>query len=405
MNAPVPEQRRAKSFLVNLCVLLVALQPMVPAEGNHVVTERGTVSDESRDKLKSRFEEVCQDRKFMGAVLVTVNGKVVFSAACGWADAQWNIKNTADTRFLIGSITKEFTAAAVLLLYQEKRFALSDPIGKYLPNLPSSWQAATIHQLLTHTSGIPIYTASADGKRTNPDLDRLVLDGDIPTQLLDLARDRPLLYAHGEKFTYNNSGYILLGMLIEKVSGISYSQFIQQRIFDRLQMRDSGYDDPRTIVPRLARGYRPERAELENAHLCDPRTAWSAGVLYSTVADLARWSEAMAHNELLNADSTSRVYDTYPGGVSGDDPHHQTAHYGYGVVLTERFGHQLQYHGGGIRGFNSVLQRYPDMNLVIAVLSNLDSDLMPSWTLADSLARIWFESNQSVPARQDRRPQ
>jgi CubicO group peptidase (beta-lactamase class C family) len=99
-------------------------------------------------------------------------------------------------------------------------------------------------------------------------------------------------------------------MLIEKVSGMSYSQFIQQHNFDRLQMRDSGYDDPRTVVPRLARGYQPEGTELQNADLCDPRTAWSAGVLYSTVANLARWSEAMAHNELLNADSAACVYGT-----------------------------------------------------------------------------------------------
>ena len=327
----------------------------------------------------------------MGAVSITVNRREVFSGACGWADVQRSIKNTVDTRFLIGSITKEFTAAAVLLLYQEKRFELSDPIGKYLPNLPDSWQAATIHQLLTHTSGIPIYTASADGKGINPELDHLVLDGDIPNRLLDLVRNRPLLHVHGEKFTYNNSGYILLGMLIERISGMSYSEFVQKRIFNRLQMRDSGYRDPHTTVPRLARGYELEGRELRSAEV-DPRSAWSAGVLYSTVRDLTRWGEAMAHNKLLNSDSAARVYGLYPEAVA-KDPYNQIGHYGYGIVLTERFGHQLQFHGGGIRGFNSVLQHYPEKNLVLAVLSNLDSDLMPSWTLADSLAQIWFKSN------------
>jgi CubicO group peptidase (beta-lactamase class C family) len=176
--------------LVGLCLFLTAL-PILAAENGQVGSDRSAVANDTSEKLKSRFDEVCRDRKFMGAALITVNGRAVFSAACGWADAQWNVENTTDTRFLIGSITKEFTAAAVLLLYQEKRIALSDPIGHYLPNLPSSWQTATIHQLLTHTSGIPIYTASADGKRTNPDINRLVLDGDIPNQLLDLARDRP----------------------------------------------------------------------------------------------------------------------------------------------------------------------------------------------------------------------
>jgi hypothetical protein len=102
--------------------------------------------------------------------------------------------------------------------------------------------------------------------------------------------------------------------------------------------------------------------------------------------------EVMAHNKLLNSDSAARVYGLYPEAVA-KDPHNQVAHYGYGVVLTERFRHQIQYNGGGIRGFNSVLQRYPEKNLVLAVLSNLDSDLMPSWTLADNLAQIWFQSN------------
>jgi D-alanyl-D-alanine carboxypeptidase len=380
----------ARRSIACLVVLLLAFPPLVYAK-NPVVSDVNTF-EHDHDKLKRRFEEVCQDRKFMGSVLITVDGRRVFSGACGTADVQSKLKNAIDTRFLIGSITKEFTAAAVLLLYQEKRFELSDPIGKYLPNLPDPWQAATIHQLLTHTSGVPIYTASADGKGINPDLDHLILNGDIPNQLLDLVRNRPLLHAHGEKFTYNNSGYILLGMLIEKISGMSYSEFVQKRIFNPLQMRDSGYRDPRTIVPRLAKGYELDGLELRNVEV-DPRSAWSAGVLYSTVGDLTRWSEAMAHNKLLNSDSTSRMYALYPEAVS-NDPYNQVGHYGYGIVLTERFRHQLQYHGGGIRGFNSVLQRYPEKNLVLAVLSNLDSDLMPSWTLADNLAQIWFESNE-----------
>lgn len=344
------------------------------------------------DSLRVHFDEVCRSGKFMGAVLMTVNGRTVFSSACGWADAPWSVKNSLDTRFPIASITKEFTAAAILLLYQEKKFALSDPIGRYVPNLPSSWQSATIHQLLTHTSGVPIYTATPDYKQINPDLNRLDLTRDVPYALLNLVRDRPLMYAHGEKFTYNNSGYILLGMLIEKLSGVPYPRFIQERIFDHLQMRDSGYDDPRTIVPRLAEGYALSGTDLRNADWFDPRTAWSAGALYSTVGDLARWSDALAHGDLLNADSTERMYRVYPEAVS-QDPYHRNAHYGYGVVLADRFGHNLQYHGGGYSGFNSVLQRYPDVNLVIAVLSNLDSDsdAIPSWTLADGLAKIWFE--------------
>jgi CubicO group peptidase (beta-lactamase class C family) len=346
-----------------------------------------------KSELQANFDQACQSQKFMGAASLTVNNKIVFSAACGLADAEWNVKDTTDTRFSIASITKEFTAAAVLLLSEEKNLSLSDPVGKYVPNLPESWQSATIHQLLTHTSGVPIYTATADSKQENPDLKRLTLLADIPDELLGLVRDRPLMFPHGAKFAYNNSGYVLLGMLIERVSGIPYPRFIQERIFDRLGMHDSGYDDGRKIVPRRAKGYALSGKELRSAAFFDPRVAWSAGALYSTVQDLTLWSEALAHGTLLNADSMDRMFRVYPEAVS-QDPYQVIAHYGYGVVLGERFGHKLQYHGGGFSGFNSVLQRYPDVNMVIAVLSNFDSDsdVLPSWTLGDGLAKIWFEA-------------
>jgi D-alanyl-D-alanine carboxypeptidase len=168
----------------------------------------------------------------MGAASVTLDGKTLFSGACGWADAEWNVKNTVDTRFDIASITKEFTAVAVLLLYEQKKFALADPIGKYVQNLPDSWQSATIHQLLTHTSGVPMYTAIPDCDHVR---NRLNLLGDVPNELLSLVRDRPLMHDHGAKFTYNNSGYILLGMLIEKVSGTPYPRFIQEQISTGLE--------------------------------------------------------------------------------------------------------------------------------------------------------------------------
>src|ERR1044072_8797757 len=147
---------RCTKFCIALSAFLLAF-PLVARPRNLALT-RPTSFEARRDRLKRRFAEACRNRKFMGAVLITANGREVFSGACGWTNLQWNIKNTVDTRFLIGSITKEFTAAAIALLSQEKKFALSDPIGKYLPNLPDPWQAATIHQLLTHTSGIPIYT-------------------------------------------------------------------------------------------------------------------------------------------------------------------------------------------------------------------------------------------------------
>jgi len=335
-------------------------------------------------ELHDYFQQACQSQGFMGAASVTVNGVTKFQEACGWADAEWKIKNTVDTKFRTVSIGKQFTAAAILLLHEQGKLSFSDPIGKYVDNLPESWRSATIHQLLTHTSGIPIPIY------TGPAWDRYSALAASPTEFLDLVRDKPLLYPHGTKLTYNNTGYILLGMVIEKLSGMKYEDFIQKRIFDQVGMHDSGFDDVGKIVPLRARGYSLAGKELRNAGFVDPRSAWSAGGFYSTVHDLTLWAEALAHGKLLNADSSKRMVDVYPETAA------YGMHYGYAVVIGERFGHKLQYHGGGIKGFNSVLQSYPEVGMVIVVLSNLDLDTTPappaSWNVGDGLARIWFDA-------------
>ncbi len=346
----------------------------------------GTAEDTS-SLLKEYFVKTCQSQSFMGAVSVSVNGKTIFSDACGWADAEWNIKNTADTRFRTGSIGKQFTAASVLILYQDGKLSLSDPIGKYLPDLPESWKSATIHQLLTHTSGIPV------PDYFDPEVEKRFPLGPTPTDMLELSRGKPLNFPHGSKLEYNNMGYFLLGFLIEKLSGMRYEQFVQRRIFDPLQMQDTGFDDIHKVIPRRARGYALVNGELQNV---DPlragASAWSAGGFYSTTHDLTVWSEALAHGKLLNADSTARMFTIYP------ETELKGMHYGYAVVLANRFEHPLQYHGGGIKGFTSVLQRYPDVGLVIVVMSNSDEGAssptpVQSWVLGDSLAQIWFHSD------------
>lgn len=349
-----------------------------------LASSAGLAADTQKE-LRTYFEKTCDSKKFMGSVAVALDGKIVFSDACGWADAEWTVKNTVDTRFRTGSIAKQFTATAVLLLHEQGKFELSDPIGKYLPDLPESWRSATIHQLLTHTSGIPPYTQG-------PVFERMSRTGAMPKEMIDSVRDKPLEFAHGTQFKYNNTGYIVLGMLIEKVSSVSYQRFVQENIFDRVGMRDSGFDEQHKIIPKRAKGYSLIKETLQNADFLDTTSAWSAGGFYSTVQDLIVWSEALAHQKLLNGDSTKRMFSIYPEAVV------QGMHYGYAVTLTERFGHAIQYHGGGITGFQSVLQRYPEVGLVIAILSNVDSgddsDVIAPWTLGDSLAQIWFNGTQ-----------
>ena len=221
---------------------------------------------------------------------------------------------------------------------------------------------------------------------------RMSSAGATPKEMIDSVRDKPLDFAHGTQFKYNNTGYIVLGMLIEKVSVESHERFVQESVFDRVGMKDSGFDDQHKIIPGRARGYSVFKGALQNADFVDTTSAWSAGGFYSTVHDLFVWNEALAHQKLLNGESTTRMFSIYPEAVV------QGMHYGYAVTLTQRFGHAIQYHGGGITGFQSVLQRYPDVSLVIAILSNVDSgddsDVIAPWTLGDSLAQVWFKDNR-----------
>lgn len=316
----------------------------------------------------------------MGAVSMKQRGKSIFEGACGLANVEWQAPNTVDTKFRAASIAKQFTVAAILLLSQEGKLSVGDAVGKHVEDLPETWRPATIHQLLTHTSGIPIYTSDANESK----LQRLRRLGATPREILDLVKDAPLMFPHGSKFAYNNTGYILLGLVIEKTSGVPYQQFVHDRIFAPLRMKDTGYDDSRTILPRRASGYVLAGGRLENAGPVDASLPWSSGGFYSTVRDLVSWSDSLAKGALLNPDSTARVFHVYPETLI------QGMHYGYAVVLADRFGEKLQYHGGGINGFSSVLQRYPARDLTIAAMSNLDSDSAPvaAWKLADGLAAI-----------------
>lgn len=313
----------------------------------------------------------------MGTVSLMQSGKVLFEGACGFANAEWEVPNTIDTKFRTGSIAKQFTAASILLLKQTGKLKLDDPISKFVPDLPTPWRDATIHQLLTHTSGIPSYTASADSAA----LQRLNRRGATPDQLLALVKARPLLFPHGTRMAYNNTGYVLLGLVIEKVSSARYRQFVQEKLLTPAQMRDSGFDDAQTVLARRASGYARKQGHLENAESVDASVAWSSGGFYSTVRDLQTWWRFLTTGALLDADSLARMFRIYPETLTAG------LHYGYAVVLGQKHGTAVRYHGGGISGYSSVLQHYPAHNLTVAVMSNLDSDseATAAWTVADGL--------------------
>lgn len=315
---------------------------------------------------------------FRGAVLVGIDGKTVFEKAYGLGNEEWGADNTIHTKFRIASLTKQFTAASVLLLQERGRLNVHDAISRYLVGVPAAWQAITIHQLLTHTSGIPNSTDKSG-------IDRAAA---TPQQMFRSFVDKPLDFIPGTSWNYSNSGYILLGMIIEKVSGQTYADFLKTNIFDPLGMKDSGYDRARDILKERASGYQVIDGRTANADFIDMNGPFSAGSIYSTVEDLYRWNEALAADgRLLSADSLKQMFTEYPEAT------HEGQHYGYGVVISRlKFSRLLYYHGGGIDGFSSSLQRYPKDRVCIVILSNYDS--YKPWELGDHIASDLF--NQAV---------
>jgi CubicO group peptidase (beta-lactamase class C family) len=348
-----------------------------------------TAADGQALKFDKKLEQLVQQDHFCGAVLIAQKGKVRFQKGYGLANLEWAIPNTPQTKFRIFSLTKQFTAAAILLLQEQGKLSVSDLVSRYVSDLPVEWRKLTLHQLLTHTSGLPDYTQS-------PEIESFNLTGASPRQLIALVEAKPLQFTPGSKMVYCNTGYILLGMVIEKVSGQSYSAFLKARIFAPLQMNNSGYDDADAVIPQRASGYQIKDGRLLNAKYLDMSVPYSAGALYSTVNDLFKWNEALASGGLLSQASQQQMFIVYPE-ASG-----YGAHYGYGIVISEKLGQLLYYHGGGGNGFASAIQRYPKAELCIIVLSNLES--VKSWDIATEMAALWLkattqERHQAAPRK------
>ena len=210
----------------------------------------------------ARMDQVAQasagEKKFMGTVLVARGDQVVLSKGYGSADLEWNIPNAPSTKFRLGSVTKQFTAASILLLEERGKLKTDDLVKKFMPDAPAAWDKITIFHLLTHTSGIPNFTGFPDYAKQEP-------FPTTPEKLVARFRDKPLDFEPGTKWSYSNSGYVLLGYLLEKVSGETYEKFVQENIFGPLGMKDSGYDSNSAIIARRASGYVMGKNGPENA--------------------------------------------------------------------------------------------------------------------------------------------
>jgi CubicO group peptidase (beta-lactamase class C family) len=293
-------------------------------------------------------------------VIVVKDGKTVFHKAYGMADIASKRPLTPDTALRIGSITKQFTAVAILMLAEEGKLSLDDGITRFLPDYPTHGKKITIEHLLTHTSGIVSYTGKP-GYMTGMARDMTV------DQIIASFKDDPLEFEPGSRYRYNNSGYFLLGAIIEKVSGQSYASFLQQRIFTPLGMSHTAYEGHEQTVFPHAQGYSPGSGEFQPSPRLSMTQPYAAGALVSSVDDLARWDAAVSGGKLLKAASWQRAFTRYQLS-SG-----KTTDYGYGWEITTLRGSPEIAHGGSITGFRSYALRLPVDKVYVAVLSNADA--------------------------------
>jgi len=328
-----------------------------------------------------RMEEVVQyhvsNKKFMGSVLVARGEEILLNKGYGSANLEWNIPNSPATKFRLGSVTKQFTAAAILLLEERGKLKTDDPVKKFMSDAPTAWEKITIYHLLTHTSGIPNFTSFPDYQSQKP-------FAATPEKLAARFRDKPLDFQPGEKWSYSNSGYILLGYVLEKASGESYEEFLQENIFGPLRMKDSGYDSNSAIIMRRASGYGVGKDGPMNAEFIHMSIPFSAGALYSTTEDLLRWEQRLFGGKFLSAASLAKMTTPFK-----DD-------YACGVGVRTVNGRRVIDHGGGIEGFNTFLAYYPDDKLTVVALSNVNGGAPQQ--IASQLAAIARGEKVELPS-------
>ncbi|HEY9879452.1 MAG TPA: serine hydrolase [Leptolyngbyaceae cyanobacterium] len=304
-------------------------------------------------------------QQFMGTVLVVCDGETVLGRAYGLADLEQQIPHTLDTRFPIGSVTKQFTAAAILQLQDRGLLNVQAPVATYLPDYPND--TITLHHLLTHTAGLPNLTST-------PDYFEWMQQPATLDALIARFRDLPLEFEPGSQYRYSNSGYVLLSQVIETVSGQSYGDYIQDNLLTPLGMENTGYNKP-SSVPGLAQGYRGNPRDYQSVPSTHPTTAQGAGGLHSTVGDLARWNQALfgevpGDREILSQQAIAAMTTPQVSLGSAEAPE---IDYGYGLVINNQSENRLIGHGGGISGFVTSLLYLPDQDTTIAVLSNVES--------------------------------
>ncbi|NIR48310.1 serine hydrolase [candidate division KSB1 bacterium] len=370
------------------------------------------LANDKASKIDTYLTQCYNNGQFNGTALIAERGKVIYKKGFGYANMEWQIPNDIDTKFRIGSITKQFTAMLIMQLVEAGEISVDAKITDYLPNYrKDAGDRVTIHHLLTHTSGIPSYTGLpgfwSDSTRNHYDVDYVVenfCSGDLE-------------FEPGSKYRYNNSGYYLLGAIIEAVTGKPFSEVLRERILAPLGMKNTNIDDQSEILEKRASGYVKQLTEYVKDPYFFMRNAYAAGAMYSTVGNLYKWDQALYTDKLLSQEYRQLIFKPHVPALG-------TASYGYGWVINKMplanssDSVKVIAHGGGINGFNTLIARFVEDKHLVVLLNNTGSArlndmcqgivnilydrpaILPKLSIAETMLKTLLEKNLQAAINQ-----
>jgi len=308
------------------------------------------------NRIDSIFSEYAKKNQFNGSVLISKKDKILLSKGYGMANFSYDVPNTATTKFKLASVSKQFTAMAILMLHEKGKLSVDDKLNKYIPDYPAG-EKISIHHLLTHSSGIPNVTDL-------PKFDSIMVLPHTLEKTISYTKKLPLEFEPGSKFKYSNSGYILLSFIIEKTSGKNYGGFMKENIFEPLGMKNSGLYNQMEVMKNVAVGYHMGENEMEEVNYVDMSLPSGAGSLYSTVEDMFIWDRAFYSEKLVKKATLEKMITPFKDN------------YAYGLKIDNYGGHKLVTHSGGIQGFATITNHFPEDELYIVVLKNVENQTL-----------------------------
>lgn len=355
------------NFIVLLAVLFLGGSPfhLSHAQKTPNISEKSNAQTQLSEKvylIDSLMNLYSEYKQFNGSILVAEQGQIIYKSGFGMADNNWDIENKPSTKFRLASVSKQFTAMLTMQLVSQGQLELDTPVSTYLPDYPRKVaDSITVHHLLTHTSGLPNYTSF-------PDYRDIMRKGASPEELVKFFADSTLQFHPGERFSYSNSGYALLGYIMETITGESYADLLNKQIFEPLGMHNSGYAVGGEIIRNMASGYNNNGTRLLNSSYINLSAAYTAGGIYSTVEDMFLWDQALYNESILPKKYRDMLFEKHTPAWG--------EHYGYGWIMEDRLiGNTNEriaaiWHDGVINGFTSLILRIPSTQSSVILLNN-----------------------------------